>query len=371
LRTASRFVVDAHGARFKLAGVNWYGAESATLVPDGLDVSPLGAIARLIRDMGFNSVRVPWCNELVARNPVVAEADVAANPELTGKTVLEVLDSVVEALAGEGLVVVLDNHRSRGDWCCDTYHGDGLWYTEEYPEEVWLQHWREMTERYLAQPAVIGMDLRNELRAQLAPGVPAACVDCNNPTADCVCEYARWGPNTGTDRDWASAAERGAEAILQVNPSLLIFVEGADYASWLGASYRPIRLSVPDRLVYSVHKYSFNYDGDCAAWTANANSNAGFVLAAGQASTAPLWLGEFGISHSNTDNAWWTCIMQYMADTDLDWAYWALNGTQGPGYGRTDGGLEGYGVLDLSWAAPANATHLEQLQALQAARLAP
>src|SRR5690349_5466064 len=39
--TSTRFVVDRDGQRFKLAGVSWYGAESATLTPDGLDVARL------------------------------------------------------------------------------------------------------------------------------------------------------------------------------------------------------------------------------------------------------------------------------------------------------------------------------------------
>jgi endoglucanase len=370
LRAASRFVVDATGQRLKLAGVSWYGAESATLIPDGLEVAPLDAIAAQVRTLGFNSVRLPWCNELVARNPVVRPADVAANPGLIGKTSLEALDAVIDALARQGIVSILDNHRSRGDWCCDTAHGDGLWYTAEYPEDVWLDHWRQLTERYLSQPAVVGMDLRNEPRGQLAPNVPPACVDCNNPSAECVCEWSRWGSSTGTDRDWASAAERGGNAILEINPSLLIMVEGPDWASWLGASYRPIVLDVPERLVYSVHKYSFDYDGDCPAWVASMDASAGYVLTPGMPYTAPLWLGEFGINHHNTSHPWWTCLLTYMADKDLDWSYWALNGTQGPGYNRTDGAEEGYGVLDTAWNAAANPTHIEQLQALQPARLA-
>jgi len=370
-RTSSRFVLDAEGRRFKLAGVSWYGAESATLTPDGLDVAPLDSIAALVRELGFNSVRLPWCNEMVARNPLVSDALLRANPQLQGKTALEVFDQVIDALARQGIVSVLDNHRSRGDWCCDTAHGDGLWYTSEYPEEVWLDHWRQMTERYLAQPAVVGMDLRNEPRGQLAADAPAECVDCNNPDPSCVCEWSRWGSNAGTDRDWASAAERAGNAILRINPQLLVMVEGPDWAGWVGASFRPITLEQPERLVYSVHKYSFDYTGDCTAWTTSMDSAAGYLLQPGSAVTAPLWLGEFGINHGDPDNAWWACLRQYMADTDLDWAYWALNGTQGPGYGRTDGSVEGYGVLDPTWSGAANPVHAEQLRALQAARLGP
>jgi endoglucanase len=373
LRTQSRFIVDSDGQRFKLAGVNWYGAESSLLVPDGLSLQPVTTIARQIRDMGFNSVRLPFCNELVEKNPVVADAAVAANPTLQGKTSLEVLDAVIDALSAQGLVTILDNHRSRGDWCCDTAHGDGLWYTAEYPEAAFIADWETMARRYGDRPLVVGADLRNELRGQLAPGVPATCTDCNTPTADCVCEWASWGDTTGTNRDWTVVAEKTGNAILAINPSWLIIVEGPSWASWLGAGYRPIRLGVADRLVYSAHKYAMSggFTGDCAAYQTQLDSNFGFVVTPGLAYTAPLWLGEFGVGHSSTDSAWWTCIRSYITSKDFDWAYWPLNGTQGPGYGRVAGAEEGYGVLDTTWGAPANSTHLSQLQALQAATLTP
>jgi len=371
LHTQGRFVVDANGARFKLASVNWYGAESPDLVVDGLMLQDLDAIAGSIRQLGFNSVRLPWCNELVARNPVIEPRMLTANPALMGKTALEVLDAVIAALGRAGLVVILDNHRSRGDWCCDVAHGDGLWYTAEYPQDVWLDHWRQIAMRYSSNPVVVGADLRNEIRNQLAAGVPATCTDCNAPTADCVCERGTWGDTSmPTYRDWPSAAELAGNAILQVAPNWLIVVEGPDYATWLGASYRPVRLTMTNRTVYSVHQYSMNggFRGDCAAYQASLDSNFGNVAKSG---LGPVWVGEFGINHSNTTDPWWNCFLDYLQTNDLDWAYWPLNGTQGSGYGRTAGGEEGYGVLNPAWTAPASETHLGQLQQIQAAHLTP
>jgi len=46
LSTQGRFIVDAHGRRVRLAGVNWYGAhEDLGLVP-GLDRADRRALAR-------------------------------------------------------------------------------------------------------------------------------------------------------------------------------------------------------------------------------------------------------------------------------------------------------------------------------------
>jgi endoglucanase len=378
LRTASRWIVDANGQRLKLAAVNWYGAESATLIPDGLAHNDRREIARLVRAMGFNSVRIPWCNELVATNPVVDAARVSANPDLTGRTALEVLDAVVEAIAAEGLVVVLDNHRSRGDWCCDVPHGDGLWYTEQYSEADFIAHWQVMAERYKGEPAVVGMDLRNELRGQLIAGAPATCNgNCVEPTdavpePECACEWASWGDATGYNRDWTVVAERVGNAILAINPDALIIVEGPHWASWLGANYRPLALAVPQKLVYSAHNYKMSQTfTDCPTLKTDLEQRFGYIVTEGQAYTAPLWIGEFGIEHHGTDNPWWQCFTEYLTEKDLDWAYWPLNGTQGPGYNRTDGAEEGYGVLDTTWTASANVDHLAQLQALAIATTGP
>ena len=94
LQTDGRWIVDRRGERVKLASVNWFGAESAEFVVGGLDKQPLPEIARLIRRGGFNSVRLPWSNQLVEENPVVADQYLAANPRLQGKRALEVLDDV-------------------------------------------------------------------------------------------------------------------------------------------------------------------------------------------------------------------------------------------------------------------------------------
>ena len=57
-----------------------------------------------------------------------------SNPDLEGKSTLAILDAVVDALAAEGVLVVLDNHMSDGDWCCSDNDGNGLWYNERYDE---------------------------------------------------------------------------------------------------------------------------------------------------------------------------------------------------------------------------------------------
>jgi endoglucanase len=374
--TQSRFIVDANNQRFKLAGVNWYGGDSPDLVPLGLDHSDVHAIARLIRQLGFNSARIPWALQLYEDNPLIPDALLSANPALQGKNALDVLDAVIDALAAEGLVVVLDNHRSRGDWCCDTAHGDGLWHTAAYPESSFIADWQGMAARYQSQPAVIGADLRNEIRGPLPDDAPAVCTDCDLPAdAGCACLQPSWGDGNALT-DWAAAAERAGDAILGVNPDLLIIVEGNFWSTWFGASFRPVSLSVADRLVYSPHNYSSTNGGidsfaTYATFKAALDSAWGNIITEGQTFTAPLWVGEFGTNHTTPSPVWWPWIQQYLTEGDLDWCYWAVNGTEGSGYGRTFGAEETFGVLDTQWGSPASATFLADLQALMPAVLAP
>ena len=56
---------------------------------------------------------------------------------------------------------------STAGWCCSYGDGNGMWYTPEYPEEVFFDHWFWMAERYRHNPLVIGADLRNEIRGIL------------------------------------------------------------------------------------------------------------------------------------------------------------------------------------------------------------
>ena len=66
------------------------------------------------------------------------DSRVSANPELEGKTAMEVFDATVEGLTNEGLIVILNNHNSKAGWCCSEQDGEGLWYTHDYPEDMWI-----------------------------------------------------------------------------------------------------------------------------------------------------------------------------------------------------------------------------------------
>jgi endoglucanase len=335
LHTNGHHILDAAGHQVRLTSVNWYGFDQQDFVAGGLDHAPLATIVQEIVDLGVNSVRLPWANETVERNPQVPDYALKANPQLKGKHAMEVMDAVIHALADARIMVVLDNHVSRADWCCSDGDGNGLWYNAEYPESKWLADWQTIVRRYKNERWVVGADLRNELRNKAA-----------------------WG-GTNPDLDWHAAAERGGNAVLAANPLLLIMVEGPEYSTnFAGFDKLPVRLNIAHRLVYSPHAYNIaNHPfGSYEDLKQVYDARAGFLLHTEPG--VPLWVGEFGTCQtldcgSNSD--WFVMYIRYLKEHDVGWSYWALNGTQSTGATRKYDATEDYGLLSPDYrhiAAP-------------------
>jgi len=345
LHTNGHEIVDADGHNVRLTSVNWYGFDQKEYVAGGLDHAPLATIVGEIVALGVNSVRLPWANETLERDPVVPDYAVKANRQFKGKRAMEIMDAVVDALAKAHIMVILDNHMSRADWCCDEKDGNGLWYNDEYPESKWLADWRTITARYKHERWVIGADLRNELRSGAA-----------------------WG---GSDPklDWHAAAERGGDAVLAVNPRLLIMVESPEYSTnFAGFDKLPVQLKVADRLVYSPHAYApadhvfASYEELQQVYDARA----GFLRHVKPG--VPLWVGEFGTCQTldcGVNSDWFRLFVRYLKENNLAWSYWPLNGTQSSGVGRKYDTVETFGLLSTDYQHVAAAKIVELLRTIE------
>lgn len=348
LHTDGRFVVDQNGQRVHLAMASWYGAESEDYVVSGLQFQTIDRIASEVHQLGFNAIRLPWSNEMYETNPVVPARAITANPDLRGRHAMDVFDRVVHSLTGHGVMVVLDDHNSDAEWCCGD-DGNDLWYNDRYPESSWISDWKGMVARYRDNPMVIGADLRNEPRIRATWGGPA-------------------------DTDWHAAAERGGNAVLSVNPDLLIFVEGVSYAGDLsGVAGLPVTLDVPNRVVYEAHDYAwFESHTSYADWYSHITPKWGYLVTG--PNPQPLWVGEFGTCNTSADcvhstdqtknGSWFDILLRYLRSYSVDWSYWALNGTQSTGAGRTFGAQETYGILNPTWNGVASAVLMNALRSV-------
>ena len=80
------------------------------LVVNGLDVQTMDFISAKIKELGFNCVRLPFALDTFYKTKTIPDSILAANPDLHGKTALEILDKTVESLTNQGLLVILNNH---------------------------------------------------------------------------------------------------------------------------------------------------------------------------------------------------------------------------------------------------------------------
>ena len=340
------------GEVVRLTGVNWFGFETTNMFPHGLWARDYHGILNQIAQMGFNCIRIPYSNDMLrddatpgepsffGEDPFFPRDKTQFNVELTGCTPLQMLDEIIRYAGVLGLTVVLDNHSREHDG----YMNELVWYTDKTSEQQWIDDWVMLAQRYKNNPTVIGFDLENEPHGKTTSG------------------GATWGTgNIATD--WNTAAQKCGNAILAVNPDVLIIIEGVEqYGStmyWWGSNMRgvkkqPIVLSHPEKLVYSPHEYGpevhqqpwFFESGFPDNMTKIWDDAFGFIA---KENIAPILIGEFGISNMNSYEGkagiWFEKFIEYMKTIGCSWTFWALN----PNSGDTGGLLDNDWTSTVDW----------------------
>lgn len=323
LHTSGSQLLDASNKVVGLSGVNWFGFETSNHAPHGLWVRNWEDMLDQIKSQGYNVIRLPFSNAMLKKDVLPSGIDYQRNPDLVGLTSIQVMDKIIRGANLRGLKIILDNHRSTPGGGPES---NGLWYTSEYSESSWIADWKALARRYKYIPGVIAVDLRNEPYN--------ACWGCGDPS-----------------KDWRLAAEKAGNAVLSINPNLVIIVEGVaeyngQYTWWggnlIGAKEYPVRLKIPHRLVYSAHEYpetiypqpwfsSSNYPNNLTAvW----NRYWGYLI---KENIAPVLIGEFGTRYeTQKDKQWLQAFQAYIQQNDLSWTFWSLN----PDSGDTGGLLQ-------------------------------
>jgi endoglucanase len=317
LSTRGAKIIDAKGQQVLLTGVNWFGMETETHVPHGLWKRDYKEILAQIRNLGYNLIRLPYSvAALRSSNISGIDFSIGNNKELEGKTPIEVMDVIIQEAERQGLLILLDNHRLNDERISQLWYGDG------FTEADWLDTWKVLANRYKNQTNVIGADLKNEPHGK-----------------------ASWGTND-LATDWRLAAERGGNAILNVNPNWLIVVEGVEKnvptqklpKHWQGGNLEgvkryPVRLSRRNKLVYSPHEYGPGVADQ--PWFSDKNFpnnlidrwQIGFHYISSQ-NIAPIFIGEFGgrqVDKISKEGIWQNKFVKYIKQKKLSFAYWSWN----------------------------------------------
>ncbi|WP_159666968.1 cellulase family glycosylhydrolase [Streptomyces mexicanus] len=326
--TSGRQILDAAGNPVRIAGINWFGFETSNHVVHGLWSRDYKSMIDQMKSLGYNTIRLPYSDDIFKAGTTADSINFnGMNADLQGLTPLQIMDKIVAYAGHDGLKVILDRHRP------DSGGQSALWYTASVPESTWIADLKALASRYQGQDTVIGIDLHNE------PHDPA-CWGCGDQSTD-----------------WRLAAERAGDAVLSVNPNLLIFVEGVQtvggVSGWwggnlMGVAQYPVRLDVADRVVYSAHDYATSVAQQ--SWFSDPSFPAnmpgvwdkywGYVF---KQNIAPVWLGEFGTTlQSTTDQKWLKALVDYLRPTStyggdsFQWTFWSWN----PDSGDTGGILK-------------------------------
>ncbi len=341
LSTSGSQIIGSNGQAQRLVGVNWYGCDCFSNVVGGLDYQTIDQIAGWIASNGFNVVRIPFSVQFVVNMDSFTLSNyVSADPSVQGQTTAYALTEVINTLGAHGVRVILDCHRTEAGWSTQE---NGLWYTDSWSEQDYLNAWTTMVQRFGGltapggSPIVIGCDLRNEPGSQSPAmyhtGLLPANANLPFPENVTTNSGSLWGnvpdqygrsQNPSYPSDWRAAAERAGNTVLGVNPNLLIFVEGVRYdpsgpssngdTYWFGGNLTGVGarggVNLPsNKLVYSIHDYGPDAasvpwcqpDGSGSPYAGSADNSSmcfqtwdntwGYLVAN---NIAPVWIGEFG-----------------------------------------------------------------------------
>ncbi len=326
-------IFDASGQRIQIRGINHFGFNADVLAPQFLWAMGWKQQIAQIKELGFNAVRLPITPDtLYVTTPVEAlgSIDAGKNPELIGKTPLQVLDLWMAEADRQGLYVMIDMHSITNDRLNMTWFTNSpadvaaMWNGQPYTEDDWVRDLKFVAQRYAHLPRFFALDLYNEPNG--------------------IVRWSVGDPNTSDPKyHWKRAAEKAAAAVLAVNPQILIFVEGinGNYdgiensnipMNWAEDfqphAYQPLNIPY-DKLVLSPHTYGPDVYMKSSFNASNfpANLAADWEILFGQ--FFPLhpvvpgeWGGRYGTGHPK-DVAWQNAFVDYMLSKGMsDSFYW-------------------------------------------------
>ncbi|MHB8729922.1 MAG: glycoside hydrolase family 5 protein, partial [Sulfuricaulis sp.] len=350
--TQSGKVYDATGQEIQIRGVSHFGFNSTILQPEYLWAMGWKEQIAQIKSLGFNAIRVPFVPDTLYNTTPVNQLnyiDANLNPELIGKTPLQVLDLWMAEADRQGMYILLDFHsvskqRQYPTWFVSNPADFNLIYNNQaYTEADWIRDLTFVAKRYANLNHFFGIDIYNE---------PNGIV--------------RWSAGDANVTNpiyyWKAAAESASAAVLAANPNLLIFVQGinGNYdgvensnipMNWAEdfqpEAYQP--LNIPnDKLVLTPHTYgpdvyvksSFSASNFPANLAANWETLFG-QFSQNQAVVIGEWGGKYGQGTSGQqDVIWQNAFVQYLQSKNMrNSFYWCYTPNSGDTGGILDDSL--------------------------------
>lgn len=378
---------DMNGNEVWLTGANWFGLNCIEYSPHYLYAGDIDDMLQAVADKGINVIRFPISTELILSwkngtpfqissggmqavyNPPVDQDDgnggvIKAGTygnlnkdfvEADGKTLITSdrgFDIILQKCKKYGIKAFIDIHSPHAD---NSGHNYNLWYGKETTSdgtmvttEIWQDTLVWLADKYKNNDTLIGYDLKNEPHGKGQEGDKAA----------------KWDGSTD-ENNWAYAATNCADAILDVNPNALIFIEGVEQSlsgampgdywgiadrrdnspyigAWWGGNFRGAR-EYPitpkhgtSQIVYSPHDYGPSvyaqtwFDKDFTTQTLLDDYWYDTWAYINAEDIAPELIGEWGGHMDGGKNQKWLELLRdYMIENHINHTFWCLNTNSG------------------------------------------
>ena len=281
---------------FKIKGVSWFGMETCDYLPQGLWQHSMEYYLDFLQHQKFNAIRVPISEQWVKNDwasHVPNQGQLSADPSLSGKTSLQILDQLFDECQKRSIYILLDMHRLH----CDAQSHE-VWYTDDnqFTTDSFIKSWQTVIDRYAEHPAFHGIDLLNEPRGRAHIG--------------------------GNDQNsWNLFVE---QAFQDLNYDGLVYVEGVDWGHDLsGIKEHPLKVD-PSRVVYSPHVYGPSVVGGTDLNPVSMRNHwdhiFGFLVKEGKT----VVIGEVGGRYTGDDKVWQDHFTDYLVENNLKIFAWCL-----------------------------------------------
>lgn len=345
LTTDGSKIVDMNGNQVWLTGLNWFGYNTGTNLFDGLWNAELESSIVSIADHGFNLMRIPMSAELLLDwkkgNYPTANYNHAYNSNLNSLNSLEIFDYVLTLCEQNGIKVMIDIHSANTD---ASGHNHPVWYTDKISEDQYIEALKWIADRYKNFDTIVAIDLKNEPH-----GKP-------NETP-----HAIWNDSNDAN-NWKRVAERAGNAILDINPHMLIVVEGIQiypidpasnnfsstnegdyYNTWWGGNLMAVKDYPIDfgdearnsQIVYSPHDYGPLvyqqpwFDGGFTYDSLYNDVWHDYWLYIAEEDIAPILIGEWGGFMSGDNLKWMEYLRDLIGKENLNHTFWCYNANSG------------------------------------------
>jgi aryl-phospho-beta-D-glucosidase BglC (GH1 family) len=361
-------IYDGANQEIQLRGISHYGFNATILQPEFLWAMGWKQQIAQIKSLGFNAVRLPFVPDTLYNTTpvnVLSYIDPGLNPELIGKTPLQVMDLWMAEAERQGLYVLLDFHsvskqRQYPTWFVSNPADFPLVYNQQaYTAANWTRDLAFVAKRYAGLPHFFAIDVYNE---------PNGVVRWSTGDANMANPVNFWKP----------AVESAGAAVLAANPNLLVFVQGiagnfdnientAIPMNWgedfQPQAYQPLNIAT-GKLVLTPHtygpdvfqKYTFSASNFPANLAANWDSLFGQF-----AQKVPVVVGEWGGKYGTgtggqNDVTWQNAFVNYAISKGMRSSfYWCYTPNSGDTGGILDDALnvrqDKLALLQKYWGA--------------------